>query len=226
MLQSVRVSGRLRCRWLLFVTMLAALCLTGCMRRVVIAPPKRPQVSVPPPARPLHYPTYYVAASRLNLRACPGMDCPRIGVLECNQVVEKLGEFEDWYQVRVGRYGPIGWVSSRYLSITPVPEPPTRVVTPPPSPRPAEKPAISKPLEKPEEKIEVTPRVKLPESPEEAAKPVAVSQPTTPALTEAPASSESTAEPTPTSPPATSAEPVTPSTAPASEPTPKRIRIM
>ena len=77
-------------------------------------------------------PTLYVAGNRLNLRACPGMDCPKIAVLERNEEVEKVGDAADWSQIRVKRDGTIGWVSSRYLSATPVAAPPE--VAPAPTP--------------------------------------------------------------------------------------------
>ena len=101
-------------------------------------------------AGPVARPTFYVAVNRLNLRACPGMDCPKIAVLDRNQEVEKVGDAEDWSQIRIKRDGTIGWVSSRYLSATPVaaapeaapPPTPPEAVTPPPLP---EKPEKAKP---------------------------------------------------------------------------------
>lgn len=58
------------------------------------------------------------------------MDCPKISVLDQNEVVEKLGEMDDWYEVMVKRDGRRGWVNSRYLS----PEPVTPAVEAPPPP--------------------------------------------------------------------------------------------
>ncbi len=113
------------------------------------APPPPPVAAPqPPPARE----TFFVKVGRLNLRAGPGMDFPKLGLLERNEEVEKLGEAENWYQVRVKRDGTLGWVSSEYLSSTPVTSP---IVTPvpeaPPSPAPAakEKPAAETKPEKP-----------------------------------------------------------------------------
>ena len=71
-------------------------------------------------AAPVARPTFYVTVNRLNLRACPGMDCPKIAVLDRNQEVEKVGDADDWSQIRIKQDGTIGWVSSRYLSPTPV----------------------------------------------------------------------------------------------------------
>ena len=82
---------------------------------------RRPRWSAPeqPPERP----SFYVKVARLNLRAGPGMDFPKLGTLERNEEVEKVGEAENWYQVRVKRDGTLGWVSSEHLSSTPVSSP-------------------------------------------------------------------------------------------------------
>ena len=119
-----------------------ALCLAGCQGlfpKPVYSPPVVQAPPAPPPPAPVARPTLYVAVNRLNLRACPGMDCPKIAVLDQNQEVEKVGDAEDWSQIRAKRDGAIGWVSSRYLSATPVaaapeaapPPTPTEAVTPP-----------------------------------------------------------------------------------------------
>ena len=131
-----------------------ALCLAGCQAlfpRPVYTPPVATAPPAPPPPAPVPRPTLYVSVNRLNLRACPGMDCPKIAVLDQNQEVEKVGDAADWSQIRVTRDGTIGWVSSRYLSATPVaatpevtpPPTPPEAVTPPPLP---EKPAIPAPV--------------------------------------------------------------------------------
>jgi hypothetical protein len=80
-------------------------------------PPPPPPIAAPPPSQPL----FYVNASRLNLRACPGMDCPKVATLERNEEVEQVAQTEDWVQIRVRRDGSIGWVAARYLSDRPVP---------------------------------------------------------------------------------------------------------
>jgi hypothetical protein len=54
------------------------------------------------------------------LRACPGVDCPKTSTLELNAEVEKMGEIENWTQIKVKKDGTIGYVSSRYLSPQPV----------------------------------------------------------------------------------------------------------
>jgi len=221
-------------RGLLFLLILISLSLAGCYRQVVFAPTPEPEAAVP--AAPKPQPTlYYVAVSRLNLRACPGMDCPRISFLERNQVVEKLGESEDWYQVRVRPTDTIGWVSSRYLSVSPVPEPPPmEIVSPPSTP---EQPVTSKPGE-------VIPRVKKPEAPEvtepstpQVKKPAAPTEkpagepPVTVSPTATPAAAEVKSTPEPaTVPEATTTPSTPPAPEPPTEPTPesgpKRIRIM
>ena len=96
------------------------ICLMGCQPRVYEAPPLPPPL---PPAAPLSRPvrpTFYVTINQLNLRACPGKDCPRTSTLELNAEVEKMGEIEHWTQIRVKKDGTIGYVSSRYLSPQPV----------------------------------------------------------------------------------------------------------
>ena len=119
------------------------LCLAGCQSmfpKPVYAPPVARPPQAPPPPPQVARPTLYVTVNRLNLRACPGMDCPKIAILDRNQEVEKVGDAEDWSQIRIKQDGTIGWVSSRYLSATPVtaapevapPPAPPEAVTPPP----------------------------------------------------------------------------------------------
>jgi hypothetical protein len=92
------------------------ICLLGCQPRayqVPPLPPPLPRAATPPrPARPI----LYVGINQLILRACPGKDCPKIYPLELNAEVEKIGETENWTQIRVKKDGNIGWVNSRYLS--------------------------------------------------------------------------------------------------------------
>src|SRR5665811_614173 len=99
-----------------------ALCLAGCQNmfpRPVYMPPGTSVPQALPPPAPITRPTLYVTVNRLNLRACPGMDCPKIAVLDQNQEVEKVGDAADWSQIRITQDGTIGWVSSRYLSPIP-----------------------------------------------------------------------------------------------------------
>ena len=140
-----------------------ALCLAGCQGlfpRPVYSPPVVQAPPAPPPPQ-VARPTLYVTVYRLNLRACPGMDCPKIAALDQNQEVEKVGDADNWSQIRANRDGTIGWVSSRYLSATPVaaapevapPPTPPEAVTPPPlmekpekaKPTPDKPPAVEKP---------------------------------------------------------------------------------
>ena len=126
--------------------------LAGCAPRIYetpYTPPPLPPKPAPSPA--VSRQVFYVVVNRLNLRGCAGMDCPKISVLDQNEVVEKLGEMDDWYEVMVKRDGRRGWVNSRYLSpepVTPAVEapPPPPEVTPPPPPRVAPAPP---PVEKP-----------------------------------------------------------------------------
>ena len=96
------------------------ICLMGCQPRVIKAPllpPTRPPAAtLPRPVRP----TFYVTINQLSLRACPGMDCHKISTLDLNAEVEKMGEIENWTQIKVKKEGTIGYVSSRYLSPHPM----------------------------------------------------------------------------------------------------------
>ena len=93
-----------------------AICLMGCQPQINKTPPlpSPPGLTavLPRPARP----TFYVTINELNLRACPGLDCPKTSTLELNAEVEKLGVIGDWTQIKVKKDGTIGYVSSRYLS--------------------------------------------------------------------------------------------------------------
>ena len=92
------------------------ICLLGCQPRAYqsspLPPPLPPAATPPRPARPI----LYVGINQLILRACPGKDCPKIYPLELNAAVEKIGETENWTQIRVQKDGNMGWVNSRYLS--------------------------------------------------------------------------------------------------------------
>ena len=175
------------------------------------APPP-PVVTPPPPSRP----TLYVNASRLNLRACPGMDCPKVAALERNEEVEKVAETEDWVQVLVKRDGNIGWVAARFLSDRPVPVDvaPTPPGTEPPAPGMAQPehppvPETSKPM-KPTETYLPKPSPK----PAEAAEPEPVKPSEPEPAPEKPGAPE---KPAPVEKPV----PATPEPEP-----PKKIRIM
>jgi uncharacterized protein YraI len=178
------------CKWQLLIGAVLAMVCLSCQPKVAPLPRQAPP---PPPAtrpEPPQRPSLYVKVGRLNLRAGPGMDFPKLGSLERNEEVEKLGEAENWYQVRVKRDGTLGWVSSEYLSSTPVtspietpvPETPSapsakEKVTPPtpdaepkkPKPAKVETPAPREP--KPAEAAEPPPRKAKPI--EEAAPPPA-----------------------------------------------------
>jgi hypothetical protein len=229
-----------------------ALCLAGCQRlfpQPTYAPPPAPSVpaaKLPPPQ--IARPTFYVAVKdRLNLRACPGMDCPKIAVLNRNEEVEKVGDAGDWSQIRVKSNGTIGWVYRRYLSATPLAAPPPEMapaptpapqVTPPPlpeipekvQPTPAKPPAVEKPPAKPAEGV--TPAIK--KKPEEI-------KPTKPAKPSKPAKPPEEVAPTPVKPtkpekpvkPEKATKPEKPAPAekpaPPAEPAPEKpssIRIM
>jgi uncharacterized protein YgiM (DUF1202 family) len=211
------------------------LCLAGCQTlfpKPVYTPPRAPAPTAPPPPAQVVRPTLYVAVNRLNLRACPGMDCPKIAVIERNEEVEKLGDAEDWSQIRIKRTGTIGWVSSRYLSATPVAAPPeappplpeAEKVTPTPEKPPAvEMPKPAKPTEGPTPAIKKKPEEVRPAKP---TKPVQEKAPTAPKPTpEEPLIPEKPAKPAPPAAKPTSPEKPTPPPAPGPE-KPSQIRIM
>ena len=146
-------------RWLLIAipALAVAFGLAGCAQPRYVPPPLPGGPAAPAPPPQVSREVLYVKVRNLNLRACPGMDCPKISVLERNEEVEKVGSSEDWFQIRVKRDGRLGWVDSRYLSPTPVaapeaapPSPPVEL-PPPPLPEriqpPPERPAPS-PVEK------------------------------------------------------------------------------
>ena len=98
----------------------------GCQPRAYQAPPPPPLTQPAPPPQ-VARPTFYVTINQLNLRSCPGVDCPKISVLALNEEVQKVGETENWTQIRVKKDGTMGYVKSSYLSPTPVEiAPPTK----------------------------------------------------------------------------------------------------
>lgn len=191
---------------------------SGCQQKVGWTPPPAPPPSqpTPPPPPKVEYQVFYVAADRLNLRACPGMDCPKIAALTRNQEVEKVGESQGWFQVRSRQDGTLGWVDARYLASTPVPEAATLPATEASPPRTV-KPAETKP--EPAAEVKPKPKPKPPTVTEEEAE---EPPPRRRRVPEAEAA-EPPAKPTPV--PET---PATPPPAPAapSEPPKKKIKIM
>jgi len=144
----------LKWQWLLGI-ILAAACLS-CQPRMApsplppLPPPARPETPAPPQRA-----TFFVKVDLLNLRAGPGMDFPKIGQLNRNEELEKVGEAEDWFQVRVKRDGTLGWVASRYLSGQPVPAAPAPAApTAPATPPPGEAaPSVTPPPTPPSETV-------------------------------------------------------------------------
>ncbi len=207
--------------WQVILGAVLTMVLFSCQPRMAPLPrqaPPPPPVAAPQP--PPQRETFYVKVGRLNLRAGPGMDFPKLGLLERNEEVEKLGEAENWYQVRVKRDGTLGWVSSEFLSKTPVTSP---IVTPVPQAPPAPAaPAETKP--QPPAKVETTvPRAPKPAEAAEPeapkAKPAAkeTASPEPKAVQEKPAAKQE--EPPPPPPPP-------PPPQPAPEEKPGGIRIM
>lgn len=203
-------------RWL-SVAVLALACLS-CQPTLGPArpspPPPPPPSVAPPPQQRL---AYYVKVDLLNLRAGPGMDFPKIGNLNRNEELEKVGEADEWFQVRVKRDGTLGWVASRYLSDTPVTAP--TEAPGPPSTAPPKEAAPTEPSQPKPSKIEtVVPRAPKPAEAAEppAPKPQPVEEP---APAPEPAPLPAKPEPQPVEPPAPAAP------EPPGE-KPQRIRIM
>jgi hypothetical protein len=135
--------------------------LMACQPRVNNAPPLPPPLPptamLPQPVRP----TFYVTINQLNLRACPGIDSPKISALELNAEVEKMGEIENWTQIRVKKNGTIGYVSSRYLSPQPV-----KVAQPiKKKPKKTKPPKVAQPPEAAVEEGEAEPKKQEPSAP-------------------------------------------------------------
>ncbi len=65
-------------------------------------------------------PYYYVAISKLILRAQPSGRGKVIQILRFNNQVQKLGETKDWLKVRQPSSGSVGWVFSRDLEPLPL----------------------------------------------------------------------------------------------------------
>jgi uncharacterized protein YgiM (DUF1202 family) len=54
----------------------------------------------------------YVVSNQLNLRKCPSVKCKVVAVLKLGDEVIKLGQGEDWINVRVKATNREGWVAS------------------------------------------------------------------------------------------------------------------
>ena len=54
----------------------------------------------------------YVVSNQLNLRKCPSVKCKVAAVLKLGDEVIKLGQSEDWINVRVKATNREGWVAS------------------------------------------------------------------------------------------------------------------
>jgi uncharacterized protein YraI len=152
----------------------------GCSQKAGWKPPEESKVAVPAPPpespRKVESQVLYVAADRLNLRACPGMDCPKLVLLTRNQEVEKVGESQGWFQVRSRQDGSLGWVDARYLASTPITETvtlPSETVQPKPTKSVEAKPKVKTPVPVVEEEAEEKPRPKRRKPAAEAAEPPA-----------------------------------------------------
>ena len=60
----------------------------------------------------------YVVSNQLNLRKCPSVKCKVAAVLKLGDEVIKLGQSEDWINVRVKATNREGWVASTLVGKT------------------------------------------------------------------------------------------------------------
>ncbi len=65
------------------------------------------------------YETRYVKMAELNVRSGPGVGYKIIGKVTKNEAVGKIEVYGSWCKIKTSK-GIIGWVSSKYLSITKV----------------------------------------------------------------------------------------------------------
>jgi hypothetical protein len=212
---AVKMEKRVWGNWQWLLSVVLALACLSCQPRLGPAPPPGPPPPRVTPELPQR-PTYYVKVGVLNLRAGPGMDFPKISQLNRNEELEKLGEVEDWFQVRVKRDGALGWVASPYLSGHPVAAPPEIAAPEAPAPAPPGETAPAEPQ---------LPPTRLPQAP----RPAEAAEPPPP-------KPEPVEEPAPAPPAEPEAVPVKPEPQPVEPPAPPapsppedkpgRIRIM
>jgi uncharacterized protein YraI len=217
-----------RFRWQLLLGASLAMACFSC--RPAAPPVPRAQLPPPPVASPEQAPqrpTLYVKVARLNLRAGPGLDFPKLGTLERNEEVEKVGEAENWNQIRVKRDGTLGWVSSEHLSSTPVTSPiqtPVPETPVPPAAKEKQTPAPPGPAEvkpKPPAPAKTAPTAPEVTKPEEVEEPPPPPHRRKPAEESAPKAEQEKPAPNQEEPP----PPPKPAT-PAPEEKPSGIRIM
>jgi uncharacterized protein YgiM (DUF1202 family) len=58
----------------------------------------------------------YVVPDHLNLRACAGLNCQVISVLQEGEELVRIAEEGEWMKVRVKTTDKQGWVSSKFVS--------------------------------------------------------------------------------------------------------------
>ena len=63
---------------------------------------------------------YYVAVSKIELRATPSNRGEVIRTLRFNDQVQKIGQNQGWFKVRQPSSGAVGWISSRDLESLPL----------------------------------------------------------------------------------------------------------
>jgi SH3-like domain-containing protein len=109
---------------------------SGCAATQTTSKPAAPgpAISTPKPA------LLYVTADQVNLRACPSVKCQVAAVLKLGDEVIKLGQEQEWINVRVPATRREGWVASHLLGKTPREKSPIKVKEKP-SPRVKDRPA-------------------------------------------------------------------------------------
>lgn len=109
---------------------------SGCAATKTTSEPAAPSPTIAKPKPAL----LYVTADQVNLRACPSVKCQVAAVLKLGDEVVRLGQEQDWINVRVNATRREGWVASHLLGKTPREKIPSKVKEKP-LPRVKDRPA-------------------------------------------------------------------------------------
>ncbi|HQP29785.1 MAG TPA: SH3 domain-containing protein [Deltaproteobacteria bacterium] len=76
----------------------------------------KPAATAKPAASPAPKPVIlYVTSDKVNLRACPSLECKVVAVLPLGDEVIKLGQKDDWIHIRVKATKREGWAATRLV---------------------------------------------------------------------------------------------------------------
>ena len=70
----------------------------------------------------------YVTSDKVNLRACPSLNCKVDAVLRLGEEVIKLGQEDDWVNIRVKATKREGWVAARLTGKKPLKKTPPKII--------------------------------------------------------------------------------------------------